>query len=323
MLVVHADWGSSPACRRLAYALLRPDGRYIAYAPGPVGDPQTLLPRLRLLALRGSILFGVDFPLGLPERYATLAGITDFVAILPQLGSGRWAHFYDVAAHPDEISIVRPFYPQRPGGTRQSHLVQALGMTTIDDLRRRCDRASPTRRAAAPIFWTLGAQQVGKATIIGWRDMLGAARRAFTPDDPAYPWLWPFDGQLEDLLAAGRLVVAETYPRECYHHLGVAFRESKRRQSARLLAGTALLTWADAVGVVLDPDLRCAIGNGFGAAPGGDDDFDATVGLFGALNVVLGYRAAGEPDETTIRRVEGWILGQRSGSWVRGLNVER
>lgn len=144
-LVAHADWGSSPARRRLAYALRRSDGTYIAYAPGPAGDLQTLLPRLRSLAPRGGILFGVDFPLGLPERYAALAGITDFAAILPQLGSGRWAHFYNVAAHPGEISAVRPFYPLRPGGTRQAHLVQALGMTTIDDLRRRCDHASPAR----------------------------------------------------------------------------------------------------------------------------------------------------------------------------------
>ncbi len=269
-----------------------------------------LLPRLRTLAPRGGILFGVDFPLGLPERYAALAGVTDFAAILPQLGSGQWAHFYDVAAHPSEISIGRPFYPQRPGGTRQAHLVQALGMTTIDDLRRRCDHASPARRAAAPIFWTLGAQQVGKATIIGWRDMLGAARRAFTSDDPAFPWLWPFDGRLDDLIAAGRLVVAETYPRECYHHLGVTFRGSKRRQATRAAAGAVLLMWADAADVILDPDLHCAISNGFGAAPGGDDDFDATVGLFGALNVVLGYRAVGEPNDTIIRRVEGWMLGQ-------------
>jgi hypothetical protein len=246
-----------------------------------------------------------------------LAGITDFATILPQLGSGRWAHFYDVAANPDEISVVRPFYPLRPGVARQAHLVQALGMTTIDDLRRRCDHASPARRAAAPIFWTLGAQQVGKATIIGWRDMLGAARRAFTPDNPAFPWLWPFDGRLDDLIAAERLVVAETYPRECYHHLGVAFQGSKRRQAARAAAGTALLTWADAAGVVLDPNLRCAISDGFGAAPGGDDDFDATVGLLGALNVVRGYRTAGEPDDEIIRRVEGWILGQRSGVEVR------
>jgi hypothetical protein len=186
-------------------------------------------------------------------------------------------------------------------------------MTTIDDLRRRCDRAADARRAAAPIFWTLGAQQVGKATIVGWRDMLGAARRASHPGDATFPWLWPFDGRLDDLIAAGRLVVAEVYPGECYHHLGVTLRGSKRAQATRASAGIMLLAWADAAEVALEPALRCAIGDGFGAAPGGDDDFDATVGLFGALNVVLGYRAAGEPDDEVIRRIEGWILGQRSG----------
>lgn len=309
-LVAHADWGSNAARRRLAYALRQPNGRFIAYAPGPAGDPRALLARLRAFAPDGGILFGVDFPLGLPRRYAAIAGITDFAALLPELGSGRWAQFYDVAGHPDAISIERPFYPQRPGGTRQAHLIQALGMTTIDDLRRRCDLASAARRAAAPIFWTLGAQQVGKATIVGWRDMLGTARRARAPGDATFPFLWPFDGRLDDLLTAGRLVVAEVYPGECYHHLGVTLRGSKRAQATRAAAATALLAWADAARVALDPALRCAIDEGFGAAPGGEDDFDATVGLFGALNVVLGRRAAGEPGDEVVRRVEGWILGQ-------------
>lgn len=316
VLVAHADWGSSAARRCLTYALRQSDGRFTAYAPGPAGDPHTLLARLRALAPEGGILFGVDFPLGLPLRYANVAGITDFAALLPELGSGRWMHFYDVATQPCEISIEQPFYPLRPGGARQAHLIQALGMKTIDELRRRCDLASAARRAAAPIFWTLGAQQVGKAAIVGWRDMLGAARRAYAWDDARFPWLWPFDGRLDDLLASGRLVVAEVYPGECYHHLGIMLRGSKRVQATRAAAGAALLAWANAAGVALEPALCHAISNGFGDAPGGDDDFDATVGLFGALNVVLGRRAAGEPEDGVIRRVEGWILGQGLG--VRG-----
>ncbi len=313
VLVAHADWGSNAARRRLAYALRQSDGRFTAYAPGPAGDPQTLLARLRTLAPDGGILFGVDFPLGLPLRYADAAGVADFAALLPELGSGRWVQFYDVAGRPDDISIVRPFYPLRPGGTRQSHLIRALGMTTIDDLRRRCDRATDARRAAAPMFWTLGAQQVGKATIVGWRDMLGAARRAYARDNAMFPWLWPFEGRLDDLIAAGRLVVAEVYPAECCHHLGITLHGSKRAQAARAAAGMALLAWADAAEVAIDTALRRAIDDGFGAAPGGDDDFDATVGLFGALNVVLGRRTAGEPEDEGIRRVEGWILGQAGG----------
>ncbi len=311
-LVAHADWGSSAQRRRLALALRCPDGGYVAQAPGPAGDVATLPARLRALAPAGAILFGVDFPLGLPQDYAALAGVTDFAAMLPRFGTGQWAHFYDVAATPQEISLFRPFYPLRPGGARQAHLVRALGATTIDNLRRGCDRATPWRRAAAPLFWTLGAQQVGKAAIIGWRDMLGAARQRLPADHPAFPCLWPFEGRLRTLLAARRLVVAEVYPGECYHHLGVTLTGSKRLQAARAAAGPALLRWARAAGVMPGPDLRAAITGGFGPLPGGEDDFDAVVGLFGALNIVMGRRDPGEPGNEPARRVEGWILGQQT-----------
>jgi hypothetical protein len=42
----------------------------------------------------------------------------------------------------------------------------------------------------------------------------------------------------------------------------------------------------------------------------GDDAFDAVVGLFGMLEVVLGRREPGESKGEQIRDVEGWILGQ-------------
>lgn len=311
-LVAHADWGSSAQRRRLALALRRSDGGYVAQPPGPAGDVATLPARLRALAPAGAILFGVDFPLGLPHHYAVLTGVTDFAAMLSRFGTGQWARFYDVAATPHELSLFRPFYPLRPGGACQAHLLQALGATTIDDLRRGCDRATPWRRAAAPLFWTLGAQQVGKAAIIGWRDMLGAARRTLAADSPAFPCLWPFEGRLHELLAAQRLVVAEVYPGECYHHLGVILAGSKRSQAARAAAGPALLQWVRAAGVTLEPALRDALAGGFGPTPGGEDDFDAVVGLFGALNIIMGRREAGEPGDEPARRVEGWILGQKT-----------
>jgi SAM-dependent methyltransferase len=56
--------------------------------------------------------------------------------------------------------------------------------------------------------------------------------------------------------------------------------------------------------------LRSTIEHGFGRSPDGEDSFDATVGLFGMLNVVLGYRSPGEPLDATVRNVEGWMFGQ-------------
>ena len=56
--------------------------------------------------------------------------------------------------------------------------------------------------------------------------------------------------------------------------------------------------------------MREEIEEGFGDSPNGEDAFDATVGLFGMLNVVLGRRTPGDPDDERVRNVEGWMLGQ-------------
>src|SRR5215469_1950241 len=66
-------------------------------------------------------------------------------------------------------------------------------------------------QAACPLFWTLGASQVGKGAIVGWREVLAPALR----DDEAV-LLWMFDGRLCELLRPGTIVIAETYPTECY-----------------------------------------------------------------------------------------------------------
>jgi hypothetical protein len=110
--------------------------------------------------------------------------------------------------------------------------------------------------------------------------------------------------------------VAETYPTEMYRHLGVRFppsrggaRSGKRVQAARAGNGDALLAWVAAAGVVLDPAAETALRDGFGAGAAAEDQFDATVGLLGMLNIVLGRASSGEPDDPITRDVEGWILG--------------
>jgi hypothetical protein len=172
--VYHADWGSDHRKRRFAKALLTPGG-YGAYPPVPVGDHRTFIDRIK--SESGSVLVGFDFPIGLPARYAALIGATAFPAFLRRLGEGAFAKFYRIAERANEISIDRPFYPYRPGGTSHSHLISSLRMTCIDDLRRQCELGYDGRRAACPLFWTLGANQVGRAAILGWRDVLVPALR--------------------------------------------------------------------------------------------------------------------------------------------------
>jgi hypothetical protein len=306
-LVAHADWGSQPAKRWLA-AARRDGGRFRVGAPVHVEAPARLLPGLAAEAGgSASVLAGFDFPIGLPLAYARRAGVRGFRSLLPVIGGA----FFEVAERPEEISLLRPFYPMRPGGASQRQLVEGLGLSSADELLRVCDRATGTRRAAAPIFWTLGAQQVGKAAIAGWEEVLIPALRGAL--DVA---LWPFEGALAELLAPGRVVVAETYPAEYYARLGVDLAASpeegpsgKRVQASRAAQAPRLVAAARELGVELAPELRAQIDDGFGKRPDGEDRFDATVGVLGMLGVVLGRHPAGEPEDPEVRAVEGWILG--------------
>lgn len=303
-LVVHADWGSSPSKRWMARAELGEDGTYAAFAPEPVGELHSFLERLLRQAGGGAVVAGFDFPIGVPCAFAVNCCIFNFVRLLPQLGTGVWADFYRLAERPQEIATWRPFYPYRPGNAKQKHLTEGLCVDNIYQLLRQCEWVRPGRPAASPLFWTLGAKQVGRAAISGWRDVLGPALRLRELDLAT----WPFDGALMELIRPGRVVVAETYPAEFYTHLGIKLI-SKGEWSQRAGAAPALLGWAEQHDLRVDRRLESLIRDGFGTANGGDDPFDAVVGLFGMLNVILGLRSEGLPPDS-IRMTEGWILGQ-------------
>ena len=315
-LVVHADWSVDPRKRWLCQAGLAKGGGYCVAAPRPVGDVDRLLAGLRAAAPAGGpVLAGFDFPLGVPGSYARRAGIADFRAALRRFGRGRWKAFYEVAAAPGEISPWRPFFPARAGKKgehRRIQLARGLGVARFDDLLREVDRPTGERPAAAVLFWTLGGKQVGKAAIAGWRDLVAPALAAGVPDIA----MWPFDGALADCLDGAAVTLVEAYPAEYYRHLGLPLARagSKRRQQSRRDCAPALTAWAQRAGVELSPDLHGRIADGFGPAAGGEDPFDAVVGAFGLLNVVLGPRPPYEPVDAAIRRIEGWILGQRPGA---------
>ena len=285
-IVAHADWSVDSAKRWSTQAILGANGRYSAAAPVPVGCPLDWLRALATTAGDDGVFLGFDFPIGLPRHYAVAAGVTNFIEFLLRLGRGHWHRFYDVAAVPD---LSKPA-----------------------DLRRICDGRTVKRGPACPMFWTVGANQVGTAAIVGWRDLLVPALKDASLDIA----VWPFHGPLDSLLEDHRIVVAETYPGECYSQLGLNFRTietnrrgSKRRQSDRALHAKQLFDWTRRTNVYLSRVLTVEIGDGFGASRSGEDAFDATIGLFGMLNVLAARRAAGEPEVEVVRRIEGWILG--------------
>jgi hypothetical protein len=256
-----------------------------------------------------SILLGFDFPIGVPKAYAELAGIHKFTGALERFGHGAWNDFYNVAHSRREITLHRPFYPHSPGGTNHRHLTAALGVDSVKELLRECERATEHRAAASPLFWTLGGKQVGRAAIIGWRDVLAPAKRDRNVDIA----FWPFDGDLFSLLTEHRITVAETYPSQACVNLGIPAPGrgwSKRQQGDRAMHAVCLLSWARTRQVKLRENLAASIADGFGSDAKGEDQFDSVVGLFGMLDVVLGHCPPGAPNRQEITSVEGWILGQ-------------
>lgn len=253
-----------------------------------------------------SVFAGFDFPIGVPEHYAKRAQITRFPEALRNFGTGDWEHFYSVCDYPGEVCIKRPFYPNgSKAGSSHRHLLAGHNAEEMASLLRRCEQGGDDQTQASCLFWTLGAKAVGKAAIIGWRDMLVPALKNNSA------MLWPFDGKLEALLLPGHTVIAETYPAECYGWFPGHGLRSKTDEDCRKAFGKDLLSWAQRTGVYIESQLETIIEGGF--HDDGDDAFDAIVGLFGMLQIVLGQRGSGEPDEEAIRNIEGWILG-RGGS---------
>ena len=184
-------------------AFLGADGRYTAFAPNLVGGLGSLIEQLREEAGHTGCAFaGFVFPASIPEFYAKRAGISSFRALLPKLGKD----FYYVCDEPSQTSAHRPFYPNGTyEGRRKDDLFRGHGVSSLEPLLRRCERGGDGHKLAFFLFWTLGSNQVGKAPIIGWRDVLGPALR-----NKGAVSFWPFDGPLHSQIVPGKVLVAET-----------------------------------------------------------------------------------------------------------------
>jgi hypothetical protein len=303
-LALHADWSIDPRKRWMSLARPLSHGWRLD-TPVPVGPQAAWLDRLRADAGGGAVALGVDLPLGLPRAYAArFADAPDFPAFLHDLAGHP--EFFSVCATLDDIGPHRPFYPARgiAGMSRAAH-ARALGFDSPTALSRLCDRRTRLRPAGAPLFWTLGANQTGKAAISAWRDFLLPALASAAP-----PRIWPFEGAFVDLLAPGTVVLAETYPADSMRQRGLRLVGSKRRQSDRTTLAAALLAELEARCVTPSPALLAAIRDGFGADAAGEDRFDSLLGVLGLLAVLDGAQPDFVPDDPWIRRWEGWVLGQ-------------
>ena len=304
LIAAHADWSTDRRKRWMSVASGLPE----------FGTPP---PRARsakswgiadgLLAPGLPVALGLDLPLGLPRAYAAARPEADFPAFLR--GLADTPGFFEVSAGLDTVSPARPFYPARGirGMTRAAHAA-ALGFAGPEGLSRWCDRATAERPAGAPVFWTLGANQSGKAAISAWRDWLVpalAARRTGAPADQ----LWPFQGGMQRAAGArgggaggglsGRGVAA----------LRVEAGRQQAGEGPRRALAPALLAVMAARGCCRTRPCR-RVAEGFGADAAGEDRFDSAIGLLGLIAVLDGARPDFVPDDPWIRRWEGWVLGQ-------------
>jgi predicted nuclease with RNAse H fold len=304
-LIAHADWSKDARKRWIAIAHLR-GSQYHVTSTRLAGSPETLIESLKNEASGLPVLVGFDFPIGLPKAYADRADFGDFRTALRSLGSGDWHQFFSVAVTATDISLHRPFYPYTPRGTCRANLTNALQLQ-FDALYRLCERR--TSSLPYPLFWTLGAKQVGRAAISGWHEVLQPALH----HSGGNIGLWPFDGSLEALLRSREVVVCETYPAEAYSRLALTSalgrRWSKRRSEDRVALGRSVLHWASVHRLLMEPDAERQLLEGFGPHPEGEDAFDALIGLLGMIDALTSGETEPPDGPVAIRSVEGWILG--------------
>lgn len=294
--VASSDWSVSDAKRRMARAERRPDGGWHLHAPEPAGPSGTLLDRLGPEP-GARPLIGFDFPIGLPAAYAARAKLTGFRAALAAFGTGVWK---DVYTPTDTPTLHRPFYPAaaRPKGSKtKAALLAGLGGGTDSLIFRNYDRPI----GGASLFWLVGPNQVGKATIGGWRDVLTPALDRIQ--------LWPFDGALDSLISRPGATVAEVYPALAYRRLGLTLGTAgaaKGDGEARRRCRAPIEAFVGGLGEVsMSAAAARAVADGFSS----EDDFDAFVALVLMISVVLGQTPAGAPPDPMTATIEGWVLG--------------
>ncbi len=268
-----------------------------------VGDVATLLPRLRQLAGTGAVALGIDCPIGLPPAYAVqLRGFEDFPAFLRSLTPAQ--KFFSVAQTIADVSLARPFFPAGSvsGAGHKLALAQALNLNNTAELSRLVDLKTTNRPGGGQLFWTLGANQCGKAALAAWRDLIL----------PAFQWedlkLWPFDGGFRELAAARQTVIAETYPAEALVQLGLKLRGSKQAQASRQALAADIFAVTARLNVQTSQALAAEISNGFGPKKSAEDPFDSLIGVLGVINVLNENR----PDKSPLvgDKWQGWVLGQ-------------
>lgn len=298
------DWSAHSSRRWLTTAL--PEGNRAYWrllAPRPVEHlSEALSSRVETQSAPHSLLMGVDTPIGVPAAWAHAVGAPSFRELLRLVATEpSWSR---VLSPSDEPSLLQPFYPASPG-TKGQHsrqrLLDALRLSSPEALLRRCDVLA----GAFPLFFCVGARQVGKGAIAFWSEVLMTCEGAA---------LWPFDGELLSLLETSAVVLAEVYPGLATRRFGLPLGRrgySKRDPQVRRQVAEMLLQRPELRALIrVSNDLAAMIAEGFPS----DDAFDSFLAAVLMVEDVARRAAALEPALSQQERaVEGWIFGLEAG----------
>ncbi len=301
-IIIHSDWSVHERKRWSAIASRTSNGWKID-AVAPFAE----LSHVLFDNKSQLILAGFDFPIGIPEFWYKAANIDDFPAFLIAAKNGKLDQVFSVAELESEISYERPFYPNnvgKKGEKKKIHLLQKFGLSSDKELFRQCEKSTVNRSAASPLFWTIGAKQVGKAALSGWKEVL-------IPLLDGGAILWPFQEILFNKSSVG-IVLVETYPAEYYDNFeqDLMKNRSKRNQEDRKKACHSIEKWLRHRAISVSEIVKENIISGFGSQNDGEDQFDAFVGLCAMLDVALGNRVAIPSVQPNSLDREGWIFGQ-------------
>lgn len=201
--IICADWSKAPA-RRAAYVVHVGD-RVVERLHATMGF-RGLLDAARPYAESGSVLVGIDVPIGVPDSllngpHKSFTETTFIDFLIARCGDPG---FFVPVTTPSAWSPHTPFFAVPPRGRI---LFEQQARSRGVELLRGVERMT----RANPLFITSGIPgSVGSSVLSIWPHIAEARSvgDAF--------WLWPFDGALAELMGSNGIVVGEIFPRAAY-----------------------------------------------------------------------------------------------------------
>lgn len=303
--ILCADWGKE--MRKRAVFVADTSGRVVRRVARHEWTFDALLVEARRHASAGPVLIAMDVPFGVPSGYLDAARTErsdaprSFLDLLR--ATANWPRFFDPSQRAEDWDVRRPFFAVPPGAGGLTSYLDAARQRGVPNLFRRID----TQTGAKPVFVKAGIPgSVGSSARDVWMALkpLLEQQRDFA--------VWPFEGDLDELLSTHGIVLGETYPRAAYAtaltdgtpatraRLKLTKTDGRHRHAAidKLLAQH----WVRHNNVQFD---------GLDEARQNEDDFDACITAAALLRCVLEELPLAPPRDA-LATVEGGILGSGS-----------